>query len=273
MKHGRLLTLLLLPLLPALAPSQEPWQFRWTKGAKLDYQVRHVTEVAEVVDGKKFDSTSRLSLVKRWTVLDVDTAGVATVQLSLVAMRNEQVRPTGETILFDSQDLEKSNPELREAMSKFIGKTLAVLRLDRNGQLVEVKEGSAAKYEAEPPFVVVLPGIAPKAGQAWVRSFNITLEPPLGTGEKIAASQRYDCAAVTGKLATLKISTEVKKVLETPREQIPVYQKMAQGQAIFDTALGRLHAVNLTIDRIVENHEGPGSTYRFQSTYTEQVME
>ena len=39
------------------------------------------------------------------------------------AMRNEQKRANGETLLFDSQDLDKSTPELREQMSKYIGQT------------------------------------------------------------------------------------------------------------------------------------------------------
>lgn len=272
MKHGRFL--FLLPLfLTSTAAAQEPWQFRWAKGTHLDYQVQHVTKVAEVVEGKKSESTSRLSLVKRWTVTDVDAKGVATIQLSLVAMRNEQVRPNGETLLFDSQNLDKSTPELKDAMGKFIGKALAVLLVDGSGQVVSVKEGSKAKYEAEPPFVVVLPGAAPKEGQAWVRPYTISLDPPLGTGEKIPASQRIDCEKVAGKLATLKITTELKKMPEAAQEQIPLFQKLVQGSAVFDTAAGRLQSVNLAIDRMIENHEGPGSSYRFQSTYTEQIME
>lgn len=270
MKHG---SLLLFFLLSPFAPAQDAWHFRWTKGAKLDYRVNHVTQVAETIDGKKSESASKLSLIKRWTVLEVDEKGGATVRLSLVALRNEQVRPSGETILFDSENLEKSTPELREAMGKFIGKTLAELRLDRNGQLLEVKEGSLAKYEAEPPFVVVLPGIAPKEGQAWLRPFHVTLDPPLGAGEKIPAAQRYTCEKVTGKLATLKISTEAKKMPESAQEQIPLVQKLPQGQVVFDTALGRLHAASLAIDRTVENHEGPGSAYHFRSNYSEQIVE
>src|SRR5262245_53650121 len=191
MKHGRLLSLLIALVLPVAAGAQTPWQFRWEKGAKLDYKVEHLTQVAEVVDGKKVESKSRLNLVKRWAVLEVDPKGVATVELKLMALRNEQTRPGGDTLLFDSQDLDKSTPELREAMGKFVGKTLAVLHVNPFGQVVGVKEGSETKYEMEPPFVVVLPSVAPKEGQAWQRTYNITLEPPLGTGEKFDASQRF----------------------------------------------------------------------------------
>lgn len=271
--HGRWFSLLLLAVMPTLASAQTPWQFRWTKGTKHDYKVQHVTQVAEVVEGKKVETGSRLDLVKRWTVTEVDDKGVATLELSLVSMRNEQKRPGGDALLFDSENPAKSNPELKEAMSKFIGKTLAVLRVNPAGQVIETKEGSAAKYEMEPPFTLVLPGVAPKAGQAWLREYNITLEPPLGTGEKIPASHRFDCVNVDGKLATLKLTTELKKMPEEARDQVPLFQKLAQGQIVFDTEAGRLHSARLVIDRMVENHEGAGSSYHFRSEYVEQVIE
>src|SRR5204863_8536740 len=107
-------------------------------------------------------------------------------------------------LLFDSADLANSTPELRQ-LSKHLGKTLAVLRMDGYGRILEVKEGSAAKYEAEPPFALVLPAAAPKEGQAWLRHYKVTLEPPQGTGEKHAAQQKVTCAKLADGLATLAI--------------------------------------------------------------------
>ena len=54
---------------------------------------------------------------------------------------------------------------------------------------------------------------------------------------------------------------------------MPLLQNMAEGQAMFDVRAGRLEAVQLTVDRMLMNHQGAGSSYRFQSTYTEQVAE
>lgn len=271
MKHGWLIPLVCV-LFPALSHAQTAWQFRWAKGSKLDYKVEHATQVTELIDGKKSESASKLNLVKRWTVLDVDAKGVATLQLSLVALRSEQTRPGGDVLLFDSQDLEKSTPALKE-MSKFIGKSLAVLKLDAFGRLIAIVEGDAAKYEAEPPFVLVLPGVAVKEGQAWVRPYNIKLDPPLGTGEKIPAAQRYQLTKADGKFATMTLSTDVKKMPESAQEQIPISQKMLEGQIVFDTTLGRVQRVDAAIDRMIDNHEGPGSRYHFKSRYIEQVVE
>src|SRR5262245_10001371 len=159
--------------LPAAA-QDAPWRFQWRKGETLTYRANHVTTVQEVVDGAKAETQSKLTLVKQWRVTDVDSNGVATLNLSLAALRHEQIRPNGEKLLFDSADLEKSTPELKQ-LSQHIGKTLAILRMDGFGRIVEVKEGSAAKYEAEPPFALVLPNVAPKERQAWLRPYNVVL--------------------------------------------------------------------------------------------------
>src|SRR5207237_727031 len=128
------------------------WRFRWQNGQVLYYRVDHQTTVSETVSGNKVLTGSKLALIKRWDVSAVDAKGVATMKLSVTAMRHEQSRPNGETLLFDSANPDKSTPELREQMSKFIGQTLAVLRVDSLGRVVGVQQGSSAKYEAEPPF-------------------------------------------------------------------------------------------------------------------------
>jgi hypothetical protein len=258
-----------LPLSPAAA--QAPWQFNWKAGQALHYRVNHTTSIKEVVEGVKVETQSKLELVKRWQVAEIDAQGVATLHLSLVAMRNEQVRPSGETLLFDSKNLDKSTPELKE-MSKFLGKTLAILRVDRHGRLHEVKMGETSKYESEPPFVLVVPAVAPKEGQAWLRPFNVTLDPPQGTGEKHPAQHRFTCTKLENGKATVSLVTEFKNMPETPQERLPLIQKETQGQVIFDLQAGRMTRAQLDIDKMLENHQGAGSSYHLVSTYIEEFV-
>lgn len=247
------------------------WQFQWKQGDSLDYRVVHATTVKEVVQGQKVETKSNLTVVKRWQVADVDPQGVATLQLILVAMRNEQTLPNGETLLFDSNDLEKSTPELKQ-LGKYIGTTRAIVRLDRFGRLHEVKEGSAAKFEAEPPFILVLPGVAPTEGQAWVRPFQITLEPPHGAGEKHPAQHRFTCTKIAEGKASIRLATELKKMPETPQDRLPLLQKETQGELTFDLNAGRITRAHITIDKTVDNHQGNGSSYHLVSDYTEELI-
>src|SRR5262245_10054618 len=248
------------------------WRFHWQTGQVLTYRVEHNTTVTEVSTGNTVQMTSKLNLIKRWDVVSVDSAGVATLKLSMTAMRHEQIRPSGDTLLFDSDNPDKSTPELREQLGKFVGQTLAVLHVDPLGKVVSVQQGSAAKYEAEPPFVLRLPPQAVSPGQAWERLYDITLEPPLGTGEKHPSIQRYQLTRADGALAAITLSTQVKTAPTSPSDAIPLLQKQPEGELTFNIAAGRLESANLRIDKQVQNHQGEGSSYRFVSTYKEQYV-
>jgi hypothetical protein len=258
---------LVLVIIP-VAHAQESWQFRWQKGQTLNYKIKHITSVAEVIENTKNSSQSTLDLVNRWQVDDVDAKGTASLTLTLTAMRNEQKRANGETLLFDSENLDKSTPELREQMKKYIGQTLAVLRVDKHGRVHEVKQGSASAFEAEVPFVIVFPDAKPEAGQAWRRAYNIVLDPPFGTGEKYKAEQRFGCTKIEGSKASLTLATEFKTMPDNARERLPLLQKDVKGDIVFDIEAGRLISARLVIDKMVENHQGKGSSYHFKSDYT-----
>ena len=247
------------------------WRFQWQQGQVLNYRVEHSTDVAETVGGKMTRTMAKVDLVKRWEVLSVDSEGTATIRLSITAMRNEQTRPNGEKLLFDSQALDKSTPELREQMSKFIGQPVAVLRVDRHGKAIEVKQGVASRFEAEPPFALTLPTSQVQAGQSWNRTYNITLDPPHGTGEKHPAQQQYNCTKVDGGLATFSLSTALSKTPATKADELPLLQKMPNGEIVFDLQRGRLQSVRFVIDREIQGHQGEGSVYIFRSNYAESI--
>jgi hypothetical protein len=257
------------------APAQAPGaaRLRWQAGQVLLYRVEQVTRVTDAVGGDKAESKSHVNVTRRWQVLDVDAAGVATVQMSVVSLRNEVTLPDGSVLLFDSANPGKSTPVIREQQAGYVGKPLAVLRVDALGRVVEVKElkfGSASGFESEPPFTAVLSGAALAPGQGWERAYQITLEPPRGAGEKYAAVQRYACKAVDGALATVSLTTEVKNPPAAAADQVPLLQLVPEGEVVFDLRAGRLHSAALKVDKEVKGHQGEGSSYRFQSSYTVQ---
>jgi len=256
------------------APGQgAAWRFRWQAGQVLTYQVEQQTRATEVVGGSKAESASQLSLVKRWRVLAVDEAGVATLQHSLARLRLETTAPSGEKLLFDSASLNESNSAMREQLAKFVGVPLATLRVDGQGRLVEVREskfGPASRFEAELPFIITLPDAAPTPGQAWQRDYHVTLEPPQGTGEKYAALQTCTCKRVEGAGALLGLSTAMKSLPEALADQIPLLRLQPEGEVVFDLNAGRMHSARLRVQKELKGHRGAGSSYRFESTYTER---
>lgn len=256
------------------APAQTAGaRFQWQTGQVLSYRVEHVSTVFEIVAGNKVETKSKLNLTKRWQVLNVDGAGTATVLKSLTALRIENTTPSGEVLLFDSANLEASNPQMRTQLSKYVNQLLAILRINNEGQVVEVKEckfGSASRFESEPPFLITLPTDGLQQGQTWERNYQITLEPPAGTGEKYGASQKYVCKSLENGLATVGLSTTMKSLPMALADQIPILEMQPIGEVVFDTRTGCVQSVQLRIEKELKDHQGEGSLYRLRSSYSEK---
>lgn len=251
------------------------WRFQWKTGQVLNYGVKQTTTATEEADGKKTETTAKLLHVKRWLVLDVDSSGNATVQMSLTALRYEFTTPGGEVLQFDSADPEKSSPQLREQMAAYVGTPLAVLRMDPRGRVLEVKQskhGPASRFESEPPFALILPEEGPTVGQSWERVYQITLDPPRGTGEKYDATQLYSCKAIQDGTTVVTVATVVKSLPEALLDRVPLLQMQPTGVVMFDTAAGRLQSARLSVDKELLNHQGEGSRYQLRSTYVEDYL-
>jgi hypothetical protein len=260
-------------VIASLAAGQTP-RFRWQTGQVLVYRTDHNTLVSYVMGENTSETKARVQSIKRWQVMDVDNAGVATLQMSLQALLYEMTTPSGERLVFDSAHLDQSTEALRKLMENYVGQPQVVVRIDGQGKVLELKEArgpeySAAKYESDPAFKLLLPVEAFKAGLSWERTYQIVLEPPKGTGEKFEAVQRYQCKSVAENLATVALTTEVKNAPTATEDQIPLWERQPEGEMIFDVQNGRLLKATLRIDK-QDKVEG-GSTH-FQSVYTEQYI-
>ncbi len=260
-------------VMASLAVGQTP-RFRWQTGQVLVYRTEHNTVASYVTGESTSETKTRVQSIKRWQVLDVDGTGVATLQMSLQALFFETTPPSGEPLVFNSAHLDQSTPELRKQYENYVGQPLVVVRIDGQGKVLEVKEArpgySAAKYESDPAFKLLLPAEALKPGLSWERAYQIVLEPPLGTGdEKYAAVQRYVCKDVSGNLATVALTTEVKGTPAAQEDQVPLWQMQPEGEIVFDLEAGRLQKATLRIDRDAKIESG---NTHFQSIYTEQYV-
>lgn len=263
-------------MLAGTASAQTPaFRFRWQPGQVLSYRVEQTITAAETLSGAKSESKTKVNLLKRWQVQDVDAAGVATLHMSLAALRMETTTPGGDTLLFDSANPDKSSPQLKEQMARYVGQTLAILRMDGQGRVLAVTKsefGPASRFEASLPFQLALPTTAPKAGEYWERSYKITVEPPQGTGEKYDAVQRYTCKTVAGGTATIALATTVKVTPENLLDRVPLLQDQPEGEVVFDLQAGLVRSARLQVNKELKNHQGEGSSYTFQSSYVEEYV-
>jgi hypothetical protein len=247
-------------------------RFRWQAGQVLSYRVEQTTTAGETVGADTTESVTKMALLKRWQVLEVDAAGVATLQMSLAALRVETRKPDGQTVVFDSATPDPANAEL----AQYVGPPLAVLRIDSQGRLVEVREskfGPASRFECELPFKLTLPDAAPAAGQAWQRDYKIKLDPPLGVGETYDAAQTYACKSADAVQVVVALTTALKSPPPAAADGIPLLPMQPEGEVVFDAAAGRFRSARLKVEKEIANHRGEGSKYRFASTYSEELVE
>jgi hypothetical protein len=252
-------------------------RFRFQKGETLSYHVVQTTRIIDTVLEEKtekplvVEATTKIDLVRKWKVTDVDDKGVATLEMTIASMRFERRCGKDEDV-FDSTKPDELN---KNEMAKHVGPVLAVLRIDPRGQVVEVKEskvGPATRFTADLPFKLILPETATKVGESWDRSYLIQLDPPLGTGEKYATVQKYTSQEPKSGLVTIGLATEVKEMPLTTADQIPLLPMIPEGTLYFQAETGRFYAARLKIAKDLKNHQGEGSSYSYTSAYVEDLM-
>jgi hypothetical protein len=259
----------------AAQPDAAP-RFKWQTGQTLTYKVAQQTAVQETTLDDKAekavtaDTRTSLALTRRWAVKDVSAAGVATLEMTITALKREIRQADGTSVTLDS-----ANPDDAKGMAEYLNRPVVLVAVDAQGRLVEVKEakgGSAARLHAELPFRVVLPDAAPAAGQSWTRAFNLKLDPPLGAGETHEFTQTYTAKGTQDGLLVVGVGTALKAPPKTAGEQVPLVPMLWTGDVYFDPAAGRYHAARLSAKAELPNHLGEGTKYLYQSVYSEDVV-
>ncbi len=270
------LTLFLLIYFVSSAQAQsETGLFKWTKGQALLYKVEHNTLATEIIADSKTEFKNQLELTKKWTIDDVSKDGIATLTLIVEAIKMQNTNPKGEVMAFDSANPKEATPQLKEQLEKYIGTKIATITMDSQGRVRSVKEsnfGAASKYEIELPFAVVLPAGEIKKGLAWLRNFNITLEPPQGTGEKYETSQKYECIAIDKEKIKLQVTTELKNTPATVADQLPLLPFLVEGEVTLDSNKGLMTESILKVDKTLKGHQGENSSYRMYSIFKETLI-
>jgi len=276
MSHMRSVAILFLAVVPMTTFAESNIRFQWRSGEKLQYRVAQDTTVQDTADGQTLATQTKLNLTKQWTVANVDSAGVATLQMSLLHLRMETKKGNGDPIIFDSSKTDSQQAELNKEMLQYIGQPIATLRIDSQGRVIEVKEskfGPASRFTSELPFRLTLPDVGPIAGQSWERTYSVKLEPPQGAGETYDAVQKYTATAINDGIATITLTTQIKNLPEAAVDRISLIPMSPTGVLTFNLKSGRLQKAELKMAAQLAEHRGAGSSFTFSSTYTEEQVE
>ena len=201
------------------AQAQPPFTFKLSPQSKIVYQTDHSTSVTSQTSEGKSSSTSSVKQIKQWTVVDVDSLRVATLELTILKLDFQQTTSDGEVLKFDSSDPSKSHPDLAKQLGDLVGKPVLRIQMAANGQVKESQSLTGQKsLLRELPFFITVPDELPKTGMRWQRDFAVTLEPPLGNGHGFKAAQTCAIRAIQGDLMTIDASTALLEQAESPEE-------------------------------------------------------
>ncbi len=262
------------PIQPA---STQPIRFKWQKNQTLTYKVLQRTVVRETTLDEKTgkpvttEAGTNLMTMKKWGVKDVDSSGVATLEMTITEVKNEIRRPDGSDVVLDS-----TNPTDAKGMAAYLNVPILTIRVDQQGRVVEVKEaktGSASRLQAELPFRMTLPDSAPAPGQSWDRTFALKLDPPHGTGESYEFGQKLTCVKVENGLTIASVATTLKTPPKALSERVPLVPMLWTGEVYFNNVDGKYHAARLKVKAELPNYQGEGTKFEFESSYAEDNVD
>jgi hypothetical protein len=237
---------------------------KWPEvGKSLKYSVKYGTKQSFTQGENTGEYTSQVDVIREWKVIGLEANGQATLDMSITQMVMKRTNSSSDKPWeYDSTNPDKGTPEMRKEMEKHLNKTLATVTVDGFGQVVAVKNApDATSFEMELPFLGVLPNAVLKPGMQWERPYKITLNPPLGTGEKYDAVQKFECKSIENGKAIVTFTTELKTKPAAAAEMIPLWQMLPAGELIWDTTAGQLLKGQLTVKESLKSAEGSITTY------------
>lgn len=252
-----------------------PISFKWRPDQTLTYKVIQRTTVRETTVDEKSgqpsttESTTNLTLVKKWHVKEVDAAGAAILEMLITEMRNEIHKADGDVLL------DSANPADAKGMAAYLNVPIVVVRVDAQGRILSVKEakgGSTNRLQAELPFRMQLPEAGCSPGQSWDRTFNFKLDPPLGAGESYEFAQKFTCTGIKDGLLSATVETNLKDPPKSTSERVPLAPMLWKGEVYFNTIDGKYHAARLKAKAELVNHQGAGTRFEYESSYAEDAV-
>lgn len=262
----------------ARAEDEPKLRFVWTKDAVAAYQVQQTTTVSETTLDEKtkkpldIATVTKLTVVKKWTVKSTGSDGSAGLELVTTAFKQEVTQTAGDAPAV-VRLLDSANPEDAKGMA-FLNKPIVSFKIDNQGRISDVKSENpvaADRLQTDLPFKLHLPDSALPPNASWQRAFELKLPPPLGTGEKFAAVQKYTFRGINKDFAIVGTSTSLNTMPDDAAVVPAILPMLWEGDIFFNAKTGQYHGAKLAIKKEIANHQGDGTKFRYSSEYTEAL--
>ena len=249
-------------------------KYQFQPGEVIRYEVVHQASIETTISGTSQTADTTSKSIKRWKVHEAEPLGKSVVEHSVEKIDMRHTISGRQEVSYNSETDETPPLEYEEA-AKAVGIPLAVVTLDQQGnQLhrlqkhVQVKGG-----DSNTPMLYPLPAEAVHVGHVWHVPMEIDVYLESGGTKKIKARQRLELTNVSAEgIATIDVETQVLDVVNNPKIEAQLVQRLSKGTITFDTNAGRIIRQELSLDESVLAFSGAGSSMHLKSTFTEKLL-
>jgi len=266
---------MLVGTLPAAERGAEPvrlaYQFR--VGDQIDMRVSHRARTETTMNETTQAVETLTESLKRWTVVDVDATGRATLEHSVDDVTMVSRTSDRGEVRWASGSTDEPPPGY-ELVRHSLGVPLTRMVVDPEGRVLDRVELRPCPPSASGDLVIVpLPEEPVEVGAEWTIPQEIVVEVPNGPRKAIRTRLRYRLDEVADGFATIRVDTTVLTPVDDPRLEARLLERIWDGEIVFDITAGRVVSRRTGIDRRVVGFGGPQSSIRYRASLEERLAE
>lgn len=248
-------------------------RYKFAKGEVVRTQVLHLASTETRIRGNLQSSRSRGASVKEWRFIDVAEDGSMTFEhvVTEADMSNEV---TGRAkVAYNSKTHEGDETPLEyQHVADSIGKTIAVVTIKPNGEMVEQEQKYKQHSFGMGQMVFLLPEEPAAVGHEWHFPTDITVQLENGQKKRIKTRQRYKLKKVVHGLATIEVDTQVLTPVREPQIEVQLMQQLTKGVVKFDIDAGRVIHQRMEWDEEAVGFNGAQSTMQYLARFEETLL-
>jgi len=271
-------TLLAVPLSAAdvvTPPAAEPVRlaYHFHVGERIEMRVSHRARTETTMNETTQAVETLTDSLKRWTIVDVDATGRATLEHSVDDVTMVSRTSDRGEIRWSSGGTDEPPPGY-ELVRQSLGVPLTRMVVDPEGRVLDRVELRPCPPSATGDLVIVpLPEAPVEIGAEWTIPQEVVVEVPNGPRKAIRTRLRYRLDEVADGFATIRVDTTVLTPVDDPRLEARLLERIWDGEIVFDIAAGRVVSRRTGIDRRVVGFGGPQSSIRYRASLEERLAE
>lgn len=246
-------------------------KYGFEPGETILYDVVHQATVDTKISGNRQVTKSRSSSTKAWEVESVEDDNIKFVHMIKSVDMYQQVDGREEVTYNSDKDAEP--PEEYEHVAKSIGKPLAIVTINRNGQVIARESSSKTPDLGFGGLVVPLPKGEVKLGHTWAVPNKLKLRERDGRVKEVKTQMRYRLERVKTGVATISVKTEVLTPLNDATLKSQLVQQISNGEIKFDMDTGRVMSKQLDWTETVIGFNGADSNMKYLARFTEKLTD